>query len=576
MSHEAIVNQVAWMVHEYAIDADDVYLQKTATTFDVSLWGWFLPLRSGACLLVADHDGHRDPAYVADMIERHRVTLTDFVPSMLTVFAAHAPAGSCSGLRHVFVIGEALPPETVAAFRRLGTDAAVHNLYGPTEAAVSVTYQPADDATRVVPIGLPEWNVQVYVLDARLQPVPIGTPGELYLGGVQLARGYVRRPDLTSDRFVASVLGQAGERMYRTGDLVRWIRTGDGTVVLDYLGRTDFQVKFRGQRIELGEIETALLAHSEITQAVALVVPTPTGEQLVAYLVGESVDRQALLATVRETLPSYMVPSALVVLDEFPLNTSGKLDRKALPAPVFESREFRAARTPVEEIVAGVFADVLDVDRVGRDDDFFELGGNSLVATQVVARLGVALGTRVAVRALFEYPVVEFLAAHVESASREGSVAPLTAQIRPGRIPLSLAQQRMWFLSRFEPDSSVNNLPLAIRLRGALDVEALRAAVGDLIRRHESLRTVYPESDGIAQQVILPAASAVPDIVVVDTDPADVARYVEATVTGGFDVTEQVPLRISLLRLGHDEHVLVVVLHHISGDGFSMGPLARE
>ncbi|WP_456239147.1 amino acid adenylation domain-containing protein [Rhodococcus artemisiae] len=575
VSHEAIVNQVAWMVHEYTIGADDVYLQKTATTFDVSLWGWFLPLRSGACLVVADHDGHRDPAYVADMIDRHRVTLTDFVPSMLTVFAAHAPAGSCSGLRLVFVIGEALPPETVAAFHRLGTNAAVHNLYGPTEAAVSVTYQAAD-ATGVVPIGLPEWNVRVYVLDARLQPVPLGTPGELYLAGVQLARGYVRRPDLTSDRFVASPLGHAGERMYRTGDLVRWIRTGDGAVALDYLGRTDFQVKFRGQRIELGEIETALLVHPGVTQATALVVPTPTGEQLVAYVVGESVDRQALLATVREILPSYMVPSAIVELDEFPLNTSGKLDRKALPAPVFESREFRAARTPVEEIVAGVFGDVLDVDRVGRDDDFFELGGNSLVATQVVARLGSALGTRVAVRALFEYPVVEFLAAHVESVSSEGPVAPLTAQTRPERIPLSLAQQRMWFLNRFEPDSSVNNLPLAIRLRGQLDVETLRAAVADVIRRHESLRTVYPESDGIAQQVILPAASAVPDIVVVDIDDTDVARHVEAAVTGGFDVTEQVPLRISLLRLGRDEHVLVVVLHHISGDGFSMSPLARD
>ncbi|MGX6508347.1 amino acid adenylation domain-containing protein [Rhodococcus sp. SJ-2] len=576
VSHEAIVNQVAWMVHEYAIGADDVYLQKTATTFDVSLWGWFLPLRSGARLIVADHDGHRDPAYVADMIDRHRVTLTDFVPSMLTVFAAQAPAGSCADLRHVFVIGEALPPETVAAFRRLGTSAAVHNLYGPTEAAVSATYRPANDATGVVPIGIPEWNVQVYVLDARLQPVGLGTPGELYLGGVQLARGYVRRPDLTSDRFVANPLGQAGERMYRTGDLVRWIRTGSDTVVLDYLGRSDFQVKFRGQRIELGEIETALLAHPGITQAVALVTSTSTGDQLVAYVVGESVDRQALLAAVRETLPSYMVPSATVVLDAFPLNTSGKLDRKALPAPTFESRGFRAAQTPVEEIVAGVFGDVLGVDRVGRDDDFFDLGGNSLVATQVVSRLGTALGTRVPVRALFEYSVVETLAAHVESMSHDLRVAPLAAQTRPERIPLSLAQQRMWFLNRFEPDSSVNNLPLAIRLRGALDVDALRAAVADLVRRHESLRTVYPESDGIAQQVILPAVSAVPDIVVVDADHADVSRHVEAAVTEGFDVTEQVPLRICLLRLGHDEHVLVVVLHHISGDGFSMGPLARD
>ncbi|WP_226949864.1 non-ribosomal peptide synthetase [Rhodococcus rhodochrous] len=576
--HEAIVNQLEWMAAEYAISADDVYLQKTATTFDVSLWGYFLPLRTGGTLVVATHDGHRDPAYVADAIVRYGVTLTDFVPSMLTVFAAHAPAGSCAGLRHVFVIGEALPPETVTAFRRLG-DAAVHNLYGPTEAAVSATYWPAEGGDHSVPIGVPEANVQVYVLDSRLRPTPVGTPGELYLAGVQLARGYEKRPDLTSDRFVASPLGARGSRMYRTGDLVRWRRTADGALVLDYLGRTDFQVKFRGQRIELGEIETALLGLAEVSQAVALVVPTPTGEQLVAYVVpapGHTVDKAVLLDAVRSVLPSYMVPSAVVVLDAFPLNTSGKLDRKALPEPVFEVREFRAPRTPIEEIVANVYADVLGVDRVGRDDHFFDLGGNSLVATQVAARLGAALGTRVAVRSLFEHPVVESLAAHIESSTAGAAAVPLTARTRPEHVPLSLAQQRMWFLNRFEPDSAVNNLPLVIRLRGSLDLDALRGAVGDVVLRHESLRTVYPETDGIAHQVILPAASVVPGIEPSEVDPADILNEVAAILDAGFDVTAEVPLRIRLLRVADDDHVLVVVLHHISGDGFSMGPLARD
>ncbi|MDM7491553.1 amino acid adenylation domain-containing protein, partial [Rhodococcus sp. CSLK01-03] len=316
VSHEAIVNQLEWMAHEYEIAAGDVYLQKTATTFDVSLWGWFLPLRAGATLVVATHDGHRDPVYVAETIARHGVTLTDFVPSMLTVFAAHAPAGTCSTLRHVFVIGEALPPETVDAFRRVCA-AAVHNLYGPTEAAVSVTYWPAGDEQQSVPIGVPEWNVRVYVLDGRLHPVPVGVPGELYLAGVQLARGYVGRPDLTADRFVADPLGAPGARMYRTGDLVRWRRTASGEQVLDYIGRTDFQVKFRGQRIELGEIESALLAQPTVGQAVALVVPTVTGEQLVGYVVaapGATVEGARVLDGVRAVLPSYMVPSALVVL----------------------------------------------------------------------------------------------------------------------------------------------------------------------------------------------------------------------------------------------------------------------
>ncbi|WP_039795362.1 non-ribosomal peptide synthetase, partial [Nocardia araoensis] len=354
ISHFAIQNQISWMLAAYPLDADDVYLQKTATTFDVSLWGYFLPLRVGAKLVVAAHDGHRDPVYVAETIAAQGVTVTDFVPSMLAVFAAHTAAGSCPTLRDIFVIGEALPPETVAAVRAV-SDAAVHNLYGPTEAAVSVTYWPATAADeRSVPIGVPQWNTQVYVLDSWLQPVPTGVPGELYLAGDQLARGYVRRPDLTADRFVANPFGN-GERMYRTGDLVVWRAPTEVLPHrLDYLGRTDFQVKFRGQRIELGEIETALLAQPSVSQAVAVVAPSSLGDQLVAYAVpapGQSIEQGALLAAIGETLPAYMVPAAIVALDAFPLNASGKLDRKALPEPAFVAREFRAPATAVEEIV---------------------------------------------------------------------------------------------------------------------------------------------------------------------------------------------------------------------------------
>ncbi|WP_280505707.1 AMP-binding protein, partial [Nocardia farcinica] len=327
VSHGAIDNQITWMLAEYPMGPGDVYLQKTATTFDVSLWGYFMPLRTGAKLVVATHDGHRDPAYVADMIVRHQVTVTDFVPSMLSVFAANLAAGSVPTLRDVFVIGEALPPETVTAWYQV-SDAVLHNLYGPTEAAVSVTYWPARGADqRTTPIGLPQWNVGVYVLDSRLRPVPDGVAGELYLAGEQLARGYVARPDLSADRFVANPF-VPGERMYRTGDLVLWRRAADGTPRLEYIGRTDFQVKFRGQRIELGEIETALLAQPSLSQAVALVVPSALGDQLVAYVVprpGQVADQTALLAAISESLPAYMVPAAIVVLDAFPLNASGKL-----------------------------------------------------------------------------------------------------------------------------------------------------------------------------------------------------------------------------------------------------------
>nr|WP_256980682.1 non-ribosomal peptide synthase/polyketide synthase [Rhodococcus sp. 14-1411-2a] len=578
VSHEAIVNQLVWMAEFYELGAEDVYLQKTATTFDVSLWGYFLPLRSGGRLVVATPDGHRDPVYVAETIAAESVTVTDFVPSMLTVFAAYAPPASVESLRHVFVIGEALPVETVADFRRISA-AGVHNLYGPTEAAVSVTYWQAPSSgveLSGVPIGVPEANVRVYVLDARLHPVPVGVPGELYLAGPQLARGYVSRPDLTVDRFVADPFASSvGERMYRTGDLVFWDSDGQ----LGYIGRTDFQVKFRGQRIELGEIESALLRSGSVSQAAAAVVSTGTGDQLVGYVVaapGVVVDVEGVRAEVAEVVPSYMVPSAVVVLDAFPLNTSGKLDRKALPVPTFEVREFRAPTTRAEEVVAGVFADVLGVERVGLDDDFFALGGNSLIATQIVARLGSELNSRVPLRVIFESPTVQGLATVVDANDVDGGIPPLVAQRRPDRIPLSLAQQRMWFLNQFESGSAVDNIPVAVRLSGALDTNALSAAVHDLIARHEVLRTIYPSVDGQGSQVILPVESVTLDLTPETVAAADILARAVEVVSVGFDVTRELPLSAKLFRAAETEHVLVFVVHHISADAFSMAPLTRD
>ncbi|MDO1482184.1 non-ribosomal peptide synthetase, partial [Rhodococcus ruber] len=578
VSHRAIANQMAWMQSEYRLSEDDVYLQKTATTFDVSLWGYFMPLRVGATLVVATPDGHRDVDYVTAKIAEHGVTVTDFVPSMLAVFVTHADPADLRTLRSVFVIGEALPAQTAHAFAAI-CKAGLHNLYGPTEAAVSITYRQASvEDQGSVPIGLPQWNSRVYVLDGRLQPVPVGVAGELYLGGVQLARGYHGRVDLTSDRFVADPFA-TGERMYRTGDLVRWVRTRDGAELV-YIGRTDFQVKFRGQRIELGEIEAALLENPTVTSASVQVVQTVTGEQLVGYVVRAAdadVDVEELRAGLGKALPAYMVPSGFVVLDEFPLNASGKLDRKALPEPVFATRAFRAPTTPVEEIVAGVFADVLGAERVGLDDDFFELGGNSLVATQVAARLSAALDARIPVRSLFDAPTVAALAAAVESHAADRGRIELAARPRPAQVPMSLAQSRMWFLNRFDPDSAAYNLPVAIRLVGDLDVAALKIAVSDVLARHESLRTVFPETDaGTGVQNILPATSVGLDLDPIPASETDLAREVETFVSLPFDVTSEVPVRAKLLRLGATDHVLIVVVHHISGDGFSMGPLSRD
>ncbi|UUE26996.1 amino acid adenylation domain-containing protein [Rhodococcus qingshengii] len=585
VSHHAIVNQVLWMQDQYAIGPEDVYLQKTATTFDVSLWGYFTALLSGTRVVLASHDGHRDPAYLARLIEDHRVTLTDFVPSMLTVFATSVPEHALVSLRDVFVIGEALPVETVRAFAQVSS-AGLHNVYGPTEAAVSITYYEVDASESTgIPIGVPEWNSQVYVLDSRLQPVPVGVAGELYLAGDQLARGYVARPDLTSDRFVANPFVEASDtngeinpgvsRMYRTGDLVWWNTAGE----LEYVGRTDFQVKFRGQRIELGEIESALLAHSTVAQCVVTVASTDMGDQLVAYVIAvpdSVIDVEVLRNALPESLPVYMIPNAIMVLDELPLNSSGKLDRKLLPEPVFEVAVFRAPVTPVEQIVASVFSAVLGVERVGLDDDFFALGGNSLIATRMAARLGQALDAQVPVRVLFEASSVELLAARMESEIGSGARAALTARVRPERVPLSLAQQRMWFLNRFDTLSSANNIPVAIRLSGLLDVAALDAAVSDVVVRHEILRTVYPEVDGVGFQEVLSADRVRLDLSPVAVSESDVVGAVTEFLSAGFDVAVEVPVRARLFAVSESEFVLAMVVHHISGDGVSMGPLTRD
>ncbi|OWY83199.1 non-ribosomal peptide synthetase [Rhodococcus sp. BUPNP1] len=580
VSHVAIDNQIQWMNDQYGLTSSDVYLQKTATTFDVSLWGFFMPLRVGATLVIATPDGHRDPVYVANRIAEHGVTITDFVPSMLTVFVANAPAGTCDSLRHVFVIGEALPSETAADFARM-CSAGLHNLYGPTEAAVSITYhRAAPGDVHSVPIGVPQWNSRAYVLDRRLRPVPVGRPGELYLAGVQLARGYLDRPDLTSDRFLADPFGAPGERMYRTGDLVRWETAADGTGLLEYIGRTDFQVKFRGQRIELGEIEAVLLAHPAVSQAVVLVVATPTGDQLVGYVVaapGRTIDTSDLADHAGRSLPSYMVPASLMVLDALPLNTSGKLDRKALPEPVFSStRIFREPRTPAERAVAEAFGEVLGVERVGLDDDFFELGGNSLVATQVVSRIGAALDTQVPVRVLFEASTVVGLATRLAKQIGTGARSPLVARPRPDVLPLSTAQQRIWFLNRFDVSTAAYNLPFTVRLTGAVDPAAVSDAFADVVARHESLRTVYPEVDGEPQQMILPVEQVVVPLEPIDVGEQDLHAAVVDLASRGFDVVRDVPFRVALYRLAPDDYVLAMVLHHIAADGSSFGPFARD
>nr|WP_240930806.1 non-ribosomal peptide synthetase [Rhodococcus sp. B10] len=571
ISHAAIVNRLVWMQAEYALTDSDVVVQKTPVTFDVSVWELFWPLQVGARLVVARPDGHRDPVYLASLMRDERVSVAHFVPSMLAVFAGEPSAAEASGLRWVFASGEALPVATARSFAAVLPSARLVNLYGPTEAAVDVTFHEyTSDDVAVVPIGRPVFNTRVYVLDGRLRAVSVGMVGELYLAGVQLARGYYGRPDLSADRFVADPF-DVGGRLYRTGDLVRWTASGE----LEYIGRSDFQVKLRGLRIELGEIESALLTDDAVAQAVVQV----RGDRLVGYVVAavdRSIDVDALRASAGRSVPEYMVPAVILVLDELPLGPSGKLDRKALPNPVFEVRQFREPTTDTEVAVARVFEEILGVPRVGLDDDFFALGGNSLVATQVVSRLGAALDAQVPVRAIFDVSTVEGLAALLHGSVGSGGRVPLRAGRRPRRVPLSLAQQRMWFLDRFDPNSAAYNIPIVVRLRGGIDADALGSAIDDVRGRHESLRTVYPDVDGVGHQVVLPLSSSKFTLGVAECTEGDALQDIRLLVVRGFDLANEPPFRAHLYRMSETEDILAVVVHHIAADGFSMGPLMRD
>ncbi|MEU6066690.1 amino acid adenylation domain-containing protein [Streptomyces sp. NPDC047082] len=580
VSHEAIVNRLLWMQEEYGLGADDRVLQKTPAGFDVSVWEFFWPLITGAGLVMARPGGHRDPAYLAEVIEREHITTVHFVPSMLAEFLKTPAVGRCAGLRRVICSGEALSPELVAEFHRR-LDVPLHNLYGPTETAVDVTFRPcpAGAAGGVVAIGRPVANTRVYVLDEFLQPVAVGVTGELYVAGVQLARGYLGRPGLTAERFVASPFAGVGERMYRTGDLARW--SAEGEVV--YVGRADQQVKIRGLRVEPGEIESVLVSHAAVGQAAVIVrEDRPGDKRLVGYVVpapGDDVDGGALREFAAARLPEYLVPAAVVVLDALPVTANGKLDRAGLPAPHFGGTSGgRGPATPVEDVLCGLFAEILGLERAGAEESFFDLGGDSLLAMRLIARIRAVLDAEVGIRALFAAPTVAAVARLVEDRDAAARI-PVTARTRPSEVPLSYGQRRMWFLNRLEESGAraAYNLPLRLRLSGRPDVSALESALGDVADRHETLRTVFPETaEGGVHQLVLEGDAGRPRLVVTGVAEADLERQLAAETGRGFDLARELPWRASLFALTEDEHVLLLVVHHIAADGWSLGALARD
>ncbi|HEY3236549.1 MAG TPA: amino acid adenylation domain-containing protein, partial [Polyangiaceae bacterium] len=575
-THYGLHNRLSWMQDAYHLTSADAVLQKTPFSFDVSVWEFFWPLITGARLVMAAPGAHRDPARLIDTIRRQNVTTLHFVPSMLKVFLAHDGVRDCTCIRRLICSGEALPAETRNEVQALLPDVFIENLYGPTEAAIDVTYWPCrDDHSVEVPIGRPIWNTRIYVLDGCLEPVPVGVVGELYISGAGLARGYLDRGGLTAERFVADRYGASGGRMYRSGDLARWRFDG----VLEFVGRADQQVKVRGFRIEPGEIEAALLGEGSVSQAA--VVARSDGEgggQLVGYVVaasGREVDAAALRAHVGLRLPDYMVPAAIVELDRLPLTANGKLDRGALPAPQFGGRVGGGLpRTPQEELLCSLFAEVLGVAGVGIEDDFFALGGHSLLATRLISRIRASFDVELSIRSLFEARTVGALAGRLS----EGGVARarLRAVERPAEVPLSFAQRRLWFLERLEGGRANYTIPLAVRLRGDLDLGALEAALCDVVERHESLRTIFPEREGVARQEILAGSSARVRLLLREVSEGELSAALSSAAQAPFALERELPLRAHVFALGGGEHVLLLVLHHIAGDGWSLAPLARD
>ncbi|MEV6986110.1 amino acid adenylation domain-containing protein [Sphaerisporangium sp. NPDC051017] len=584
MPAAGLVNLLTWHRASLPGGVGTRTAQFTAVTFDFSVQEIFSALVTGKCLVVPSDELRKDAGALVRWMDRHGVN--EIFGPTLTIEAlfetAREMGSDLASLTDVFQGGQAFTiSEHFRAFYGRGPGGRrAHNIYGPAEThmvtALSVDGDPRDWPGEIS-IGGPIGNTRVYVLDAGLGLVPDGAPGELYVAGAGLARGYVRRPGLTAERFVADPFGPPGSRMYRTGDVVRWNTRG----TLEYLGRADDQVKVRGFRVEPGEVAAVVSAHPGVAQSVVAPWQGPGADtRLVAYVVpvGE-VDGQEVRAYVRDRLPEFMVPAAVVVVDRLPLTLNGKLDRAALPAPSWESGGGRAPRNPREEALCELFAQVLGVERVSIDDNFFDLGGHSLLATRLAGEIRDKLNAEIPIRHLFEAPTVAELAARIGSGPQAGEARlALVRRERPERVPLSFAQWRLWFLHRLEGPGATYNMPWALRLRGDLDVEALRAALEDVVARHESLRTVFAEHEGVPYQKVLPIGAYGPVLEpgVRELSEAGVPAALDEAARHAFDLAEEIPLRGRLWRLAPDDHVLTVVFHHIVTDAWSFAPLSRD
>ena len=567
VTHRNVTSLVGSLHADLPAGPGQVWSQWHSLVFDVSVWEIWGALLHGGRLVVVPEAVASSPEDFHDLLVTEKVSVLCQTPSAVGMLSPEQLESTT-----LVVAGEACPAELVD---RWAPGRVMINAYGPTEATIYAAISaPLTPGEGVVPIGSPVPGAALFVLDKWLRPVSEGVVGELYLAGRGVGVGYVHRSGLTASRFVACPFGGPGARMYRTGDVVRWGADGQ----LQYVGRADEQVKIRGYRIELGEVRAALAGLGGVEQAAVIAREDRPGDnRLVGYITGTA-DPARVRAQLAERLPVYMVPAAVVVIDALPLTVNGKLDTRALPAPEYQEVDhYRAPGNLTEEILAGIYAQVLGLERVGVDESFFELGGDSLSAMRVVAAVNKALDAGISVRALFEAPSVAQLAPRIGEAG--DALEPLVAVERPAVVPLSFAQNRLWFIDQLEGPSAVYNMATALRLRGRLDGDALGAALADVVARHESLRTLYVASEGIPRQLVVPVEQAEFGWQVVDATGWPASRLGEAIEEAGgytFDLAAEIPLRATLFRVGDDEHVLVGVVHHIAADGWSITPLVAD
>jgi len=561
--HAGLLNRLQWMQAEYGLTADDRVLQKTPYSFDVSVWEFFWPLLSGAALVMAPPGAHRDPQLLRELIVEHGITTLHFVPSMLQAFVSADELSACTSLKRIICSGEALPAELQRQVLAQ-TASELHNLYGPTEAAIDVTSWACRDDGSSVPIGRPIANTQIHILDADLNPVPVGVAGELYIAGVNLARGYLARPSLTAERFVANPHGKPGERMYRSGDLARWRPDG----AIDYLGRLDHQVKLRGLRIELGEIEAVLLAHENVQESVVIA----RDDKLIGYWVGDATAEEALKAHLAQHVPEYMVPWRLVQLDAMPLSANGKLDRKLLPQPEGQAavEDYVAPRSEIEQTLAAIWAEVLGLEQVGIADNFFELGGDSILSLQVISRARQA-GWQLSPRDLFLHPTLAALAHAARSARQSAEQQPA---VTVGPAPLTPIQH--YFFSQDIAQRQHWNQSALLRPLQAVQAEPLRASLAALVEHHASLRLRYQQdADGSWQQGYTAFAD---QNLLVEVDAPDAETFLNEAerLQTSLDLKDGPLLRAALLALSDGSQRLLIVVHHLVVDGVSWRVLVED